>query len=195
MGRRHARHHADRPVDSWIRHLHGPRGLVSRSIRRHLERQERRRPNLRKDRPLTADCQEPFRVSPYCGNRIRVLGKSSNSPIYTIRRRPQNYRMEDIYRVTVLRPVCFALLFAPAGFCADAIPARVEAKPTMIERVAASISVHEGWNDLKSLVRRQHNPGALIYVGQAGARKGRNGYAWFKTDEDGKAALLADLRA
>jgi hypothetical protein len=103
--------------------------------------------------------------------------------------------MEDIYRVTVLRPVCFALLFAPAGMCTDAIPVRVEARPTMIERVAASISVHEGWNDLKSLVRRQHNPGALIYVGQAGARKGRNGYAWFKTDEDGKAALLADLRA
>jgi hypothetical protein len=70
-----------------------------------------------------------------------------------------------------------------------------DAKPTMIERVAASISVHEGWKNLKSLVRRQHNPGALIYVGQPGARMGKNGYAWFKTDEDGKAALLADLRA
>src|SRR5579862_5842760 len=46
-----------------------------------------------------------------------------------------------------------------------------ESKPSMIERVAASISVHEGWNDLKSLVRRQHNPGELIYVGQPGARK------------------------
>jgi hypothetical protein len=65
----------------------------------------------------------------------------------------------------------------------------------MLERVAASISVHEGWNDLKSLVRRQHNPGALIYAGQPGSRKGRNGYAYFRTDEDGKAALLADLRA
>ena len=70
-----------------------------------------------------------------------------------------------------------------------------ESKPSMIERVAASISVHEGWNDLKSLVRRQHNPGALIYVGQPGARKGKNGYARFKTDAEGMAALLADLRA
>jgi len=103
--------------------------------------------------------------------------------------------MEDIYRVTFLRPVCLALLCTPSGFCVDAVPVRVEVKPTMIERVAASISVHEGWNDLKSLVRRQHNPGALIYAGQPGARNGKNGYAWFKTDEDGKAALLADLRA
>ncbi len=44
-------------------------------------------------------------------------------------------------------------------------------------------------------MRRQHNPGALIYVGQPGARQGKNGYAWFRTDEDGRAALLADLRA
>jgi len=102
--------------------------------------------------------------------------------------------MEDIYCVTVLRPVCLALLCAPAGFCVDAGPAR-EGQATMIERVAASIMVHEGWNNLKSLVRRQHNPGALVYAGQAGARKGKNGYAWFKTDEAGKAALLADLRA
>jgi hypothetical protein len=65
----------------------------------------------------------------------------------------------------------------------------------MIEQVAASISVHEGWNNLKSLVRRQHNPGALVYAGQPGAWKGKNGYAWFKTDEAGKAALMADLRA
>jgi hypothetical protein len=103
--------------------------------------------------------------------------------------------MEDIYRMTVLRPVCVALLFAPAGFCQDAVPITMDGRPTMIERVAASISVHEGWNNLKSLVRRQHNPGALIFVGQPGARQGKNGYAWFKTDEDGKAALLADLRA
>jgi hypothetical protein len=65
----------------------------------------------------------------------------------------------------------------------------------MIERVAASIRVHEGWNDLKSLVRRQHNPGALIYAGQPGARLGQSGYAAFKTDAEGMAALLADLRA
>jgi hypothetical protein len=70
-----------------------------------------------------------------------------------------------------------------------------ESNPSMIERVAASISVHEGWNDLKSLARRQHNPCALIFVGQPGARKGKNGYAWFKTDAEGMAALLADLRA
>jgi hypothetical protein len=87
----------------------------------------------------------------------------------------------------ILRTVSVALACGPAGLCQNAVP-------SMIERVAASISVHEGWNDVKSLVRRQHNPGALIYAGQPGARKGKNGYAWFKTDEDGKAALVADLR-
>jgi hypothetical protein len=116
--------------------------------------------------------------------------------MYTILGHTQNLPKEDFQRVTVLRSVSFALFFAPSGFCADTVPARVaEVESTMIERVAAAISVHEGWNNLKSLVRRQHNPGALIYVGQPGARQGKNGYAWFKTDEDGKAALLADLRA
>ena len=67
--------------------------------------------------------------------------------------------------------------------------------PAKIERVAVAISVHEGWNNPNSLVRRQHNPGALIFVGQPGGRKGRQGYAWFKTDQTGKQALVADLRA
>jgi hypothetical protein len=94
-----------------------------------------------------------------------------------------------------LRPALIALSCAPAAFAQTAAPLWMNESESMIERVAASIRVHEGWNNLKSLVRRQHNPGALIYVGQPGARKGKNGYAWFKTDGDGMAALIADLRA
>jgi hypothetical protein len=67
--------------------------------------------------------------------------------------------------------------------------------PDKIERLATAISIQEGWNNPDSLVRRQHNPGALIFVGQRGGRKGRSGYALFKTDQAGKDALIADLRA
>jgi hypothetical protein len=67
--------------------------------------------------------------------------------------------------------------------------------PDKIERLATAISIQEGWNNPQSLVRRQHNPGALIFVGQRGGRKGRSGYAWFKNDQAGKDALIADLRA
>jgi len=79
-------------------------------------------------------------------------------------------------------------LCLPAAFCDPCVPDK-------IERLATAISIQEGWNDPNSLVRRQHNPGALIFVGQRGGRKGRSGYASFKTDQAGKDALIADLRA
>ncbi len=89
----------------------------------------------------------------------------------------------------LLCPLLVSSLYVPAVFC------YVEQRPTQIERIAASISVHEGWNNLHSLVRRQHNPGALVFARQPGARRGKNAYAWFETDAHGKAALMADLRA
>ena len=77
--------------------------------------------------------------------------------------------------------------------CPTALPARNG--PTKLERVAAAISVQEGWNVRGSLVRRQHNPGALVFARQPGARKGKSSYARFDSDQQGQAALIADLRA
>lgn len=74
-------------------------------------------------------------------------------------------------------------------------PVYRQSAATKIERIAMAISVQEGWNVPGSLVRRQHNPGALVYARQAGASKGKFGYARFHTDPEGKAALIADLRA
>ena len=98
-----------------------------------------------------------------------------------------------------LRRFLFHGLCLPAAFGEPCIPGIIE-RGTLerigkIECIAAAISVQEGWNDPKSLVRRQHNPGALVFVGQRGGRMGKNGYAWFKNDKAGKEALLADLRA
>jgi hypothetical protein len=92
------------------------------------------------------------------------------------------------YRRRRFRRFLLQGLCLPAAFCEPCIPDK-------IARLAAAISVQEGWNNPKSLVRRQHNPGALIFVGQRAAQLGKNGYARFKTDQDGKNALVADLRA
>lgn len=62
-----------------------------------------------------------------------------------------------------------------------------------IARIARAISRQEGWNKDGTLVRRLNNPGALKYVGQKNAVRGKNGYASFETPEDGWSALQRDL--
>lgn len=53
----------------------------------------------------------------------------------------------------------------------------------------------EGFYRAGTLPRRQHNPGSLVFSGQPGATPGAEGYARFKTDAEGWAALSRDLAA
>jgi hypothetical protein len=62
-----------------------------------------------------------------------------------------------------------------------------------VERLAQSIARHEGWGLPQSLVRRLHNPGALVYAGQRGATTGPRGYAVFANDTAGWTALRNDI--
>ena len=62
-----------------------------------------------------------------------------------------------------------------------------------VERLAQSIARHEGWGLPGSLVRRLHNPGALVYAGQRDATAGPQGYAVFAGDAEGWAALRNDI--
>ena len=71
----------------------------------------------------------------------------------------------------------------------------VEARACAAERVVQSIARHEGWESRNSLVRRLHNPGALVYARQPGSRPGPQGYAVFENDAAGWAALRNDVRA
>lgn len=62
-----------------------------------------------------------------------------------------------------------------------------------IASVAHSIAVQEGWYTKGSLVRRLNNPGALIFTGLKGSKRGSGGYASFQTQERGWQALLSTL--
>jgi len=65
--------------------------------------------------------------------------------------------------------------------------------PAWVEPVAQAIALVEGWRDPASLVRREHNPGALAFAGQEGATCGIRGFARFASDELGWRALRKDL--
>ena len=95
----------------------------------------------------------------------------------------------------LLRSLSLLPIFVTAALCPAELLPRIEKRVTKIEKIAASIGIHEGWNVPGSLVRRQHNPGALVFARQDGAHRSKNAYAYFESDEKGKAALLADLRA
>lgn len=56
-----------------------------------------------------------------------------------------------------------------------------------------ALAVVEGWNIPGSVVRRLHNPGALVFSGQPGAIRSDLGYAKFETDEAGWQAFRRDL--
>ena len=56
------------------------------------------------------------------------------------------------------------------------------------------IATKEGYYVAGSLPARLHNPGALVYIGQAGALRHKSGFAYFVDDKTGWAALDADLR-
>ena len=61
--------------------------------------------------------------------------------------------------------------------------------------LATAIARMEGWwSGPEALVRRQHNPCALVFAGQRAAERGAGGYARFRTDGDGWAACERDLR-
>lgn len=56
-----------------------------------------------------------------------------------------------------------------------------------------TIAIREGWRKTGSLVRRLHNPGALVYAGQHGAVRSTRGFASFASDAEGWYALDQDL--
>ncbi len=60
--------------------------------------------------------------------------------------------------------------------------------------IALKISRQEGWLNSRSLVHRLRNPGALVYANQPGATRGSRGFAKFRTEQEGWAALERDLR-
>lgn len=74
-------------------------------------------------------------------------------------------------------------------------PDVAEARARAVESVVQSIARHEGWGQSDSLVRRLHNPGALVYARQPGSLPGPQGYAVFDDDADGWAALRNDVTA
>lgn len=53
----------------------------------------------------------------------------------------------------------------------------------------------EGWRVPDSLVHRLHNPGALVFAGQPGARPASGGYASFADDAAGWTAVERDILA
>jgi hypothetical protein len=55
------------------------------------------------------------------------------------------------------------------------------------------ISRREGFYKPHTLPARLHNPGALKFIGQTGARRGKLGFAQFEKDEDGWRALEVDF--
>ena len=57
------------------------------------------------------------------------------------------------------------------------------------------IACREGFFRRGALPARCHNPGALVYVGQAHARRGPRGFACFAADSEGWEALQNDLLA
>jgi hypothetical protein len=75
-------------------------------------------------------------------------------------------------------------------------PATLEAPITPVlefERTAYKVSLamadYEGYNKPGTMAQRYNNPGALLYKGQPGCKRGSAGYAKCKTPEDGWMAL------
>lgn len=62
-----------------------------------------------------------------------------------------------------------------------------------VDDLSEVIARLEGWGRAGSLVRRLHNPGALAYARQRHANAADQGYARFRNDADGWAALRRDL--
>lgn len=70
---------------------------------------------------------------------------------------------------------------------------QVLAEDPSVWRIGAAIARMEGWRDPHSLVRRLHNPGALVFAGQEAATRDKSGYARFADDAAGWRALFRDL--
>ena len=65
---------------------------------------------------------------------------------------------------------------------------------TKEQQLANHIATLEGYKKTGTLADRQNNPGNLRFVGQAGATKGSNGFAKFKTPQAGFDALIKQIR-
>ena len=62
-------------------------------------------------------------------------------------------------------------------------------RPAVVEYIA----LKEGFHVAGSIPARLHNPGALVFCGQPGARRGVHGFAMFTDDEHGWRALDIDV--
>jgi hypothetical protein len=62
-------------------------------------------------------------------------------------------------------------------------------KSVRLAKLMCFIAMMEGYFHQGTIPARCHNPGALVFVGQEGARPGPRGYACFDSDEVGWAAL------
>ncbi len=60
--------------------------------------------------------------------------------------------------------------------------------------LSRAIAKLEGWGKPGTRPRRLHNPGALVFAHQRGARRGEGGFAAFLNDELGWRALDVDNR-
>jgi hypothetical protein len=94
-----------------------------------------------------------------------------------------------------LLPALGVLLLPATANAPHQPPAILAARAGEVEMVVRSIARHEGWGSPNSLVRTLHNPGALVYVRQAGSRPGPQGYAVFDDDATGWTALRSDVTA
>ena len=56
-------------------------------------------------------------------------------------------------------------------------------------KVSLAMADYEGYNKPGTMAQRYNNPGALLYKGQPGCKRGSAGYAKCKTPEDGWMAL------
>ena len=98
--------------------------------------------------------------------------------------------MRTFLRLAVLKLVSLMLVGT-----AEAQPIRVPA-PNKIDRFAHAIARAEGFNVPGSIPNRLHNPGditasSVVYPGQLGVQKG---YAVFRSDKDGWAALKNQIQ-
>jgi len=87
-----------------------------------------------------------------------------------------------------MKLVAGLLLFACYGE-REATNQACSVRPGILDKIA----IAEGWGTPSSLVRRLHNPGALVYVGQPDARRHSSGYAEFNSEVSGWNALERDL--
>lgn len=100
----------------------------------------------------------------------------------------------NAFRILLVFGIIFCLFKGVQELSTPAIPrsreldARKEARS-----LAPAVAFVEGWSDPKNLVQRLNNPGALRYAGQTGATVGEQGYANFRTAEEGFTALEAEL--